>query len=53
MLFLLQLRKENCNSRNKTFFSNRKLIQDNAKMLEQLKSGFKITINWSKYQSKF
>ena len=26
--------------------------QDNAKMLEQLKSGYKRTINWNKYQSK-
>ena len=26
--------------------------QDNAKLLEQLKSGFKQTINWNKYQSK-
>ena len=26
--------------------------QDNAKLLQQLKSGFKRTINWSKYQPK-
>ena len=26
--------------------------QDNAKLLEQLKSGFKRTIDWKKYQSK-
>ena len=26
--------------------------QDNAKLLTQLKSGFKITINWNKYLSK-
>ena len=26
--------------------------QDNAKLLEQLKSGFKRTSNWNKYQSK-
>ena len=26
--------------------------QDNAKLLEQLKSGFKRTINWNRYQSK-
>ena len=26
--------------------------QDNAKLLEQLKSGFKRTINWNKYQRK-
>ena len=26
--------------------------QDNAKLLQQLKSGFKITINWNKYQTK-
>ena len=26
--------------------------QDNAKLLQQLKSGFKKTINWNKYQSK-
>ena len=25
--------------------------QDNTKLLEQLKSGFKRTINWDKYQS--
>ena len=28
------------------------LIQENAKQLQQLKSGFKRTINWNKYQSK-
>ena len=27
-------------------------IQDNAKLLKQLKSGFKRIINWNKYQSK-
>ena len=27
--------------------------QDNAKLLQQLKSGFKRTINWNKYQSKW
>ena len=27
--------------------------QDNAKLLEQLKSGFKRIINWNNYQSKF
>ena len=26
--------------------------QDNAKLLQQLKSGFKRKINWKKYQSK-
>ena len=26
--------------------------QDNAKLLKQLKSGFKRTINWNRYQSK-
>ena len=26
--------------------------QDNIKLLQQLKSGFKLTINWNKYQSK-
>ena len=26
--------------------------QDNAELLEQLKSGFKKTINWNKYQAK-
>ena len=25
--------------------------QDNAKLLQQIKSGFKRTINWNKYQS--
>ena len=28
------------------------LIQENVKVLDQLKSGFKRTINWNKYQSK-
>ena len=28
------------------------LIQDNAKLLQQLKSGFKRTNDWNKYQSK-
>ena len=27
-------------------------IQDNAKLVEQLKSGFKRTINWNKYEGK-
>ena len=27
--------------------------QDNQKLLQQLKSGFKSTINWNIYQSKF
>ena len=27
-------------------------IQDNAKLLEQLRSGFLRTINWNKYQPK-
>ena len=27
-------------------------IQDNAKLLQQLKSGFKRTVNWNKYLSK-
>ena len=27
-------------------------IQDNAKLLQQLKSGFKRTIKWNKYQTK-
>ena len=26
---------------------------DNARLLEQLKSGFKRTINWNKYQSRY
>ena len=28
------------------------LIEDNAKLLQQLKSSFKRTINWNKYQTK-
>ena len=28
------------------------LYQDDAKLLQQLKSGFKRTINWNKYQSR-
>ena len=27
-------------------------IQNNAKLLQQLKSGFKRTINWNKHKSK-
>ena len=26
--------------------------QDNVKLLDQLKSGFKITINWNKYKKQ-
>ena len=26
--------------------------QDNTKLLKQLKSGFKFTVNWNKFQSK-
>ena len=26
--------------------------QDNVKLLKQIESGFKITMNWNKYQSK-
>ena len=26
--------------------------QDNSKLLKQLKSGFKFTVNWNKFQSK-
>ena len=37
----------------KLYFSGVTLsTQDNAKLLEQLKSGFKRTINWNRYQSK-
>ena len=37
----------------KLYFSGVNLsTQDNAKLLEQLKSGVKRTINWNKYQSK-
>ena len=28
------------------------LVQDNAKLLQQLKSGFSVKINWNKYQAK-
>ena len=28
------------------------LVQDNAKLLQQLKTGFKRTINWNEYQSE-
>ena len=28
------------------------LTQDNARLFQQLKSGFRRTINWNKYQSK-
>ena len=53
-LFLIQLEKENSK------FADTKLYilvvtlgtPDNAKLLEQLKSGFKITVNSNKYQLK-
>ena len=52
MLFLLQLEKKFKITETKLYvpvvtFST----QDNVKLLQQLKSGFKRTINWNKYQS--
>ena len=35
----------------KTKFKIKDTIQDNAKLLQELKSGFKRTVNWKKYQS--
>ena len=32
--------------------NNNRSAQDNAKLLQHLKLGFKRTINWNKYQSK-
>ena len=50
---------ENCvisSATGKTKFQNVLIvtlsIHDNAKLLEQLKSGFKRIFNWNKYQSK-
>ena len=50
---------ENCiisSATGKTKFQNVPIVtlstHDNAKLLEQLKSGFKSTFNWNKYQSK-
>ena len=48
-----------CNWRNKIRNNRKKLYvpvvtlstQDNAKLLQELKSGFKRTINWNKYES--
>ena len=34
-----------------TLSTNCVICKDNAKLLQQLKSGFKRTINWNKYQS--
>ena len=49
-----------CNWKNKICITDTKLCapietlstQDNTKLLKQLKSAFKRTINWNKYQSK-
>ena len=47
-----------CKSRNNIFNNRHKTLcsssstQDNAKLCEQLKSGFKRRINWNKYQPK-
>ena len=42
-----------CKNRYKTLCAVVTLsTQDNAKLLEQLKSGFKRTINWNNYQPK-
>ena len=50
MLFLLQLDKQNL--KWQIHLAVALSIQDNAKLLQQLKSGFKRAINWNKYQTK-
>ena len=40
------------NNRNKSLCSSSLSTQDNAKLLPQLKSGFKRTISWNKYLGK-
>ena len=46
-------RNKICSNRYKTLCSNRNLsTQDNGKLLERLKYGFKRTTNWNRYQSK-
>ena len=51
LLLVLQVKKI-CNSWNKTLCSSSNFVNsDNAKFLQQLKSCFKRTTNWNKYQS--
>ena len=52
MLFLVQLEKQNLQQEILNFIFQSLLDQLNAKLFGQLKSGFKRTINWNKYQSK-
>ena len=52
MLFLVQLEKQNLQQEILNFIFQSLLDQLNAKVFGQLKSGFKRTINWNKYQSK-
>ena len=52
MLFLLELEKQNLTGTTLYVPVVTLLTQDNAKLLEQLRSGFKRATNWNKYQSK-
>ena len=54
MLFLLELEQKQLKIADKRLYVAviTSSTQDNAKILEQLKSGFKKTINWNKCQSK-
>ena len=49
----LKIRNKTCNNQTKSLCSSRILsTQDNPTLLKRLKSVFKRTINWNKYQSK-
>ena len=52
-LFLLQLKKQNLKYLKQNFYVPVATLwtQDNTKLFQQLKSGFRRTINWNKYQT--
>ena len=60
MFFLLHLGQQNASGTTTFAIIDTKLhvpvvnlsIQDNGKLLQQLKSSFKGTVNWNRYQSK-
>ena len=53
VLFLLQMEQQNSKTNGKHYVPKVTLSTlDNGKLLQQLKSGFKRTINWNKYYSK-
>ena len=55
MLFLLEIEERNLKQPIKNFYVPVAIssTQNNAKLLQQLKSCFKRTIKWNKYQPKY